>query len=111
LNPTIYNGVWKATPGASCTSLDGTTCKKLFPRNGENVYFPDGLAIHKSRVYVSDPARGNILTFEDEDMNTQGTLMAGTDAGSAPNFLEGFVSSFHREANSTGSVEAWESMD
>jgi hypothetical protein len=36
LNPTIYNGIWKATPGASCASLDGTTCKKLFPRDGEN---------------------------------------------------------------------------
>jgi hypothetical protein len=49
-----------------------------------------GIAIHKSRVYVSDPARGNIWTFEDEGMHTRGTLMAGTDAGSAPNFLEGF---------------------
>jgi sugar lactone lactonase YvrE len=89
LNPTVYNGIWKATPGASCTSLNGTTCKKLFPR-GENVYFPDGVAIHKSRVYVSDPARDNIWTFKDEGVNTQGTLMTGTDAGSAPNFLEGF---------------------
>jgi hypothetical protein len=51
---------------------------------------PDGVAIHKSRVYVSDPARGNIWTFEDEGIHTQGTLMTGTDAGSAPNFLEGF---------------------
>jgi hypothetical protein len=64
LNPTIYNGVWKASPGASCSSLDGATCKKLFPRNGENVYFPDGVAIHKRRVYVSDPALGNIWTLK-----------------------------------------------
>jgi hypothetical protein len=90
LNPTIYNGIWKATPGARCTSLDGATCKKLFPRNGENIYFPDGVAIHKIRVYASDPALGNIWTFEDEGINIRGTLMTGTDAGSAPNFLEGF---------------------
>jgi sugar lactone lactonase YvrE len=48
------------------------------------------VAIHKGRVYVSDPARGNIWTFEDEGINTQGALMTGTDRGSSPNFLEGF---------------------
>jgi len=92
-NP-LHNGVWKFEPGVTgCSSIDGVGCTKLFPRNGENILWPDGIGIRRHgdnyTVFVSDPPSGNIWVFDDKGAQSVGTLFSGTDAGTNPNYLQG----------------------
>lgn len=91
---TEFNGVWKIDPTkAPCGNANKDGCQKIFPNAGENLIFPDGIALREEGnsvfVYVSDPPRGNIWTFKDQGIQSRGTLFAGTDAGSSPNYLQG----------------------
>lgn len=92
-NPTEMNGVWVVPPGGGHCALDSSnTCKKLFPAIGQTtaplVRYPEGVTLDNfGHLYLADAQMGNIWKIN--LFNKQGTLWAGTDAGSSPNYLVG----------------------
>jgi len=92
-NPTDMNGIWSVPPGGGHCSLDSSnTCTKIFPAIGQTtnpiIGFPDSILLdHQGNMYLADPQMGNIWKINLSTKN--GTLWAGTDAGSNPNYLIG----------------------
>ena len=88
--PTAYTGLWKIPQGGGNCSLTSGPCVKIWPQTTPSplLRFPDGLVLDNfGNIYVADAQMGNI--WKVNRFTGQGTLWAGVDANSNPNYLEG----------------------